>query len=351
MANPMTMSDPRRARLEIQIMERLQALDEATLRDLDAWLAQDDPQTGRRGSLTRRQLLAMVGGAAALGAGGVGATWLLSGSEQAAPVAEPAAAPTLAPIEPTVATAPEEEFAARLAALRSENQGLNERLEANSGLISLYEQLEGTGLDRVVEGGMALVATALGRMAQGAAGLREGLALAEQRINELDQSFAGLDQGLARAEGVVTNLSNLMQGLEDRLQAAGEPVAPITEALGNFFKGLIERIPAVGPRIIEAIERVEEIVSAIPESIENINQDVLRPLRERFFPREGEDVTVRLIDPLTEILFAPAERLLGALEELGQTWQSALQQPVQEKLDKRADIRQRITVYKSEREL
>ncbi len=341
------MDDPQRASLETRIIERLGRLDEATLHELDTWLAQDDERpVAPHGRWTRRNVLAALIGTLTVGGGVGAASWLLGEESPTAPAA--AVPPT---VQPTPELQPLPDMSATLAQLQGDNEVLAQNLDASNGLLSLFEELDNVGLDRVVEGGLGLVAAALGRMAQGAAGLREGLTLAQQRINELDQSFAGLDEGLARAEGVVSGLSNLMQGLEDRLRAAGEPVAPITDALGSFFKGVVERIPAVGPRIVETIERVEEIIGAIPESIENINRDLLTPLRTRFFPRDGDSVTVRLIDPLTGLLFTPADQLLLALEEMGQTWQSDLQQPAQEKLEKRADVRQKINAYKSEHNL
>ncbi|MDQ4075268.1 MAG: hypothetical protein M3220_03380 [Chloroflexota bacterium] len=355
MAKTVTMDNSRRAGLEVQVIERLQKLDDRTLRELNEWLAQGDSDTEKHGRLTRRRLLALVGGAAVVGTGGIGVATMVS-EEESEPVAKMA---PVVPVEPALTVvAPVEDLSGTVAQLRGANEGLKERLDATkgqlnatNGLITLYEEMEAIELDRVLKSGLGLVAVALGRVAVSAAGLREGLKLAEQHVAELDQSFVGLDEGLARVEGIVTTLSKLMQGLEDRLRAAGEPVAPITDALGSFFKGMIERIPAVGPRIIDTIEHVEAIVGAIPETIENVNEDLVRPMRERFFPREGEDITVRLIDPLAELLFAPADRLLLALEELGNTWQSALQQPVEEKLEKRADLRKQIALYRGEKNL
>jgi hypothetical protein len=350
--------------MEVEVIERLRKLDDKTLEDLSEWLAQDDPTTGPPRGLSRRQLFAILGGAAILGAGGIGVAGNLinnstdgrSGTTQppAPPVAQPVA--TAVPEVQPLAVNPElEELRGSLSALQgensdlvSQNQGLTNQLDITGGLLELYEQLEAVELDQVVQTGFGFMATAMGSVALGAAGLREGLVVARQRLNDLDQSFAGLDAGLAGVEGVVTNLSTLMQNLEDRLVEAGEPVAPVAQALGGFFTGLLSRIPGVGERIVEIIERVQAVIGAIPESIENINDDLITPMRQRFFPRDGDDITVRLIDPLTSILFTPAERLLGAIEELGTTWQEELQQPASERLEQRDEIRKQISLYKGE---
>ncbi len=349
MADAMAMNSNARASLEARLMEQLRHADEGTLYQMEALLAPADAPAPSRG-LTRRKVLALLGlgGAAAVSVGGAGISALLvSNSSPEAPAANAPFVPVPA-AEPTAAAPAFPDLRGAVSQLTGQNQALTTELQSATGLMALYQELDELGLDRIVESGLGLVGMALERAGSGAAGLREGLRLAEQRLSELDQSFAGLDTGLARAEQGITGLSNMMQTLEDRLRAAGEPVAPITEALGGFFKGLIERIPGVGPRIIEAIEHVEAIIGAIPQSIENINSDLIRPLRERFFPQQGDTVQVRLLDPIAAAIVAPADALLGALSDLSSTWQSALQQPAQETLAKRAEVRQKIAAAKGD---
>lgn len=335
MANLTMMDDRQRASIETRVIEQLQRLDDSTLKELDAWLAKPvvagQPEVGKsKRGMTRRQAITatLLGGAAVAGAGVAGNMLGESGALT--------------------------EGAARIASMNEtidewQNRAneLGNRVDDAMGLITMFDNLDNIGLDDVVNAGLAAVASAIGGAALTAQTLREGLLVARNNLNQLDEGLAVLDNGLVGVENAVSRLSDLMQALEDRLQAAGEPVAPITNALGGFFTRLIGMIPfGVGDQINATIERIQSVISAIPESIENINRDLIEPLRARFFPRQGDDVQVRLLDPLTNLLFTPAEQLLGHLARLAETWQSALQRPAEEKLAARADLRKQIEEYR-----
>ncbi|MBA3533648.1 MAG: hypothetical protein H0T73_17160 [Ardenticatenales bacterium] len=340
MANAMMMDDPKRAALEARIIEQLSRLEESTLHELEGWLSKPESPATRRGLMTRRQALAatLLGGTA-IAAGGIVANGL-GQQNNVLTAGATLGATQIAAMNETVTQ------------LRNEAGAAKERFEDAVGLITMYDEMEGVDLDNAVSGGMNAVAAAIGRTAQAAQALREGLARAQNNINQLDEGLAVLDSGLVRAEGAVSQLSDLMQGLENRLREAGAPVAPITEALGSFFTGLISKIPfGVGDSILQTVERIQLVLGAIPESIENINRDLLEPLRVKFFPREGDNVTVRLIDPLTDLIFVPADRILSSLANLGETWQSALEQPTRAKLQERGSLRERIEAYRTDKNL
>lgn len=235
----------------------------------------------------------------------------------------------------------------RVAELEAQSNALSGALDENNRLLDLYRQLEEIALDDTVRGGIALLLLFVAQIASAAASLRTGLVTAKLLISELDQAFVGLDSGLAGVERAVTGVSGAVQALEDGLRAAGEPVRPLTDALGSFFKGLISRIPRVGDDILAAIERVEAVIGAVPELIEGVNGQLIRPMRERFFPRDGDNVRVRLLDPLVELIFLPADTLLGKVAELETTVTDALAAPADAKMAQRDEIRVRIEKLQS----
>ncbi|HBY98424.1 MAG TPA: hypothetical protein DEP84_31535, partial [Chloroflexi bacterium] len=225
-------------------------------------------------------------------------------------------------------------------------------LERWQGLVALYERLESVDLDSTVSSGLAAVAVALGNVETLTTRVRGGLDRAEANLAEFDQSLAVLDKGLAAAEQAVTRMADAVQALEDHLESAGERVAPLTEAVGGFFKGLISKIPfGVGDRILATLEHVEAVVTTVPEAITSLNTNLIGPLRQRFFPREGDDIRVRLFDPLVAALFDPADKMLAAVTVLAERWQAQLAEPAEQRLKTRAEIRNAITQYKADHHL
>lgn len=331
---------PQRAALENRIIEGIDRLDDSTLMALQSWL--ERPVSGKehavgsdKKGLTRRQALtgALFGGAAVVGAGVAGSYLGESGilDESAQRI---------------------EELNGIVNQWQDRAGYLGEQLDNATGLINMFDNLEGIGLDDVVNIGITAVANMIGGAGEVAQRLREGVIVGRNNLNQLDQGLALLDGVLTGAEGIVTRLSQLLQGLEDGLRQAGEPIAPVTDALGSFFTKLVEKIPVVGPQIIDAIDRVKVVIGAIPESVQNINRDIIEPLRQTFFPRDGSgNIQVRLLDPLTALIFTPIEELLNGLAGLADTWERQLQQPVQEKIEARTKLRGEIQRYRADKQL
>lgn len=343
MANAITIiNDGPHPQLTGQIIEKVQQLDEMTLKKLDAWLAESAPakqaqpseQEQNRGMTRRRAILMTLLGGAALTGSGV--TGHVVGQQQAWSEANV-----------QLATQAEE-----IEALLNQLQVLEGDLTSHRQLIGLYDQLDEVKLDDTVSSGMQSVLGSINNTTGHAQRLRDGLLVAKENINQLDQGLAILDEGLVRVEGMISALSLLMQGLEERLQAAGEPVAPITDALGSLFTNMISYIPfGIGERIQASIDSIQALIGSIPESIASLNDNLITPLRSTFFPRDGDNIQVRLLEPLTNLLFSPAEWTLNGLANLADTWDKELQQPTQEMIEKRATLRQQIAAHKEGKEL
>lgn len=342
-----TLTTQRRAVLEARLIERLERLDDAALlraaeiilgpgheprldrkrenpRSAESGAAPSSsfhPQA-RSGGWTRRQVLAgtVVGGMAVAGAAtGAGVLGTVRGAADA--VTELQAEASLA-------------------------------LERWQGLVALYQRLDDIGLDDVVNNGLAAVAGALGNVQALTTRLQSGLERTEASLAALDESLAVLDDALVAAEGAITRLAEAVQALEDHLEAVGERVAPLTEALGGFFKDLVGRIPfGVGDRILATIERVQAVVTTVPETIASLNSRLIEPVRQRFFPREGGTLQVRLFDPLVAALFDPAEKLLAAITTLAERWEAELAGPAQQRIAARAQVREAIARYRAENNL
>jgi hypothetical protein len=62
-------------------------------------------------------------------------------------------------------------------------------------------------------------------------------------------------------------------------------------------------------------------------------------------------VQVRLLDPFTDLVFTPADRMLANLSSLGETWQTALERPSKEKIEQRAALREKIQAFRNEKDL
>ena len=149
---------------------------------------------------------------------------------------------------------------------------------------------------------------------------------------------------------MVSAFADKLQALEDAIEGVLEKVQPITEALGNFFDFVLDLLPfGYGDKVRAILDRIDDIVTSIPEAVEGINAKLLEPLRRDWFSEEeGKGLKAGLIDPIVTGLLDPLEAFLGKLAELVGSWEEKLASPIQKAVSERDAIREQIARYKAE---
>ena len=310
-----------RGQLMEQISQRLQALDHETLLKLDRLTEQVEANTGMLAGegMTRRRFLqgTLAGGVAGLtvGAGGSLVAWKTGTAAGR--------------------TAAELEAAARALKLKE--------------LLGLYEKLENIQLDAIVSAGMAAVGTLLKGVEAGSLALKAGLEAVEGLLLDFEGVFPTIRAGIEWTERVISTLADRLQALEDTLEGVVEKAQPITESLGSFFDSVLDLLPfGYGDRIRAILDRLGDLVTNIPETVEGVNTNLLEPLRSDWFSEEaGKGLKASLVDPIVTRLLDPLEAFLGRLSELVGGWEEKLVKPVGEAISERDTIRTEIAQYKA----
>ncbi|MGA9349623.1 MAG: hypothetical protein WBW48_12590 [Anaerolineae bacterium] len=307
-------SEGTRGQVIERISQRLQTLDHQTLLRLDELTEQveADGEMLAAERMTRRRFLrgALAGGVAglAVGAGGGLVVWEVAQLEGAA-----------------------------------------EALKLK-GLLALYESLEKIELDAIVSTGMAAVGLLLKGVEGGSLAIKAGLDTVEGLLLDFEGAFPTIRAGIEWTEGVVSALADRLQALEDAIERVLEKAQPVTEALGSFFDFMLDLLPfGYGDRIRAILDRIGDLVTSIPETVEGINTKLLEPLRRDWFSEEeGKGLKGGLIDPIVTKLLDPLEAFLGRLAELMGSWEEKLVGPAQEAIGERDAIRGEIARYKAE---
>jgi hypothetical protein len=314
-------SEDTRGELMERISQRLQTLDHETLLRLDQLTEQVEAGMGMSDGegMTRRRFLqgALAGGAAGLtvAAGGSLVAWKTG----------------------TVAgrTAAELEAAARALKLKE--------------LLGLYEKLENIQLDAIVSAGMTAVGTLLRGVETGSLALKSGLDTAEDLLLDFEVAFPTIRAGIEWTEGVISALADRLQALEDAIESVLEKAEPITDALGSVFDTVLDLLPfGYGDKIRAILDRIGDLVTSIPETVEGVNTHLLEPLRRDWFSEEkGKGLKASLVDPIVTRLLDPLEAFLGRSAELVGGWEDKLAKPVGEAISERDAIRTEIAQYKA----
>jgi hypothetical protein len=315
-------SESRRGQVIERINQRLQDLDYQTLLKLDELTEQveADREVLAAEEMTRRRFLrgALVGGVAglAVGAGGSLVAWQTGTAAGR--------------------TAAELEAAAEAFKLKE--------------LLALYENLEKIGLDAIVSTGVAAVGLLLKGVETGSLAIKAGLDTVEGLLLDFEGAFPIVRAGIEWTEGVVSAFADKLQALEDAIEGVLEKAQPITDALGGFFNFMLDLLPfGYGDRVRVTLDRIDDIVTSIPEAVESINTKLLEPLRRDWFSEEeGKGLKAGLIDPIVTGLLDPLEAFLGKLAELVGSWEEKLAGPAQKSIGERDAIREQIARYKAE---
>ncbi len=220
------------------------------------------------------------------------------------------------------------------------------------GLLALYENLEQVGIDALLSTGIAALTISLEGLELGISGLQSGVRLVDRGVSAFENAFPTIRSGLSLVENLVTSVENRVTQVQELMSEVQEVVSPLTDALGSFFSSLVERIPGVGPTIVDALDRISELVGSLPQIISQIRRGLLEPLREHWFTDDEEaGLKGRLLNPLQENLLEPLEDFLGDVADAIDEWQKELINPVEEALTQREVIRQQIVGYKEREEI
>jgi hypothetical protein len=210
-------------------------------------------------------------------------------------------------------------------------------------LLALYEQLEKVGLDSVVSAGMTTIGAALDATKLVSNLVSVGIKSVNDALGNLERSFPLIRQGIAAVEGLVTGLANLVREIQQRLTELTGITRPITDALGKFFNDLLDKIPfGVGANVKVLINNLNSLVSSVPTFIENLNTQLITPLRTDWFADDDKKgLKGNFIEPLRVKLLQPTDNMLKQLAALSDEWQKATS-PMRTALAQREEIRKQI---------
>jgi hypothetical protein len=211
-------------------------------------------------------------------------------------------------------------------------------------LVTLYEQLEKIGIDAIVSTGMNVVRSALDTVKGGVRLARDGVTAVETALKNFQALVDNLRGAADAATRILTDLSQKLQAAEALVVSALGNARPLADSIGNFFGELIKKIPfGIGDDLLRAINALTDLVRAIPVTLDTMLNQLLKPLRDLFFPSTGNALMKsNLVDPITQNLLTPLAKFLTDSEAFIDHWEKDFVQPVQGALNDRAKVRKQI---------
>ena len=217
-------------------------------------------------------------------------------------------------------------------------------------LVTLYERLEGAGLDDAVSGGLAGITPLLRVLREGSKLLLLGIGVAELALAQVEKAQDKVREGIDFVQRIVDSLEEKVAGLWSLLGEVTGVAVPIADAIGEFFGDILEKIPfGIGAKIQQIIDWMQDLIAQLPEALATTKVQLLGPLRLEWFDADSEEsLDARLFKPVREELLSPAKNLVAELERLDADWETVVRAPIEAALAERAAVRQEILAFTGE---
>ncbi|MCI0397678.1 MAG: hypothetical protein L0332_13505 [Chloroflexi bacterium] len=351
--------------------------------------------------ITRRGFLKSVAAtAAAATVAGTGAALLLEKVQQQGSVVippAPASLPAVQSIQPAVNPGQQaSDLLARLAAAQAENMQLKAQLDATqrqlaavqpaggsqnnpvadalqlqldeanaevgslsnqigvfSGLVALYEQLDGVDLAAVVGGGLASVGGVLGGLLDSVPSLTEGIQGGQQALNEFEAEIPLVDNGRRWLGEQLARVSVTYGAVEEALQNAVESIGSFLEMLAQWFQDVLKWLPfGIGDKAARVMDAMTNLLAETPNTISGLQINLVQPL-DAWLAKEGDETQLhrRLIKPIREQALARATETIGHVQTVQSTYQAQLVTPAETTISEQQRIRELIAQYRQQNQV
>jgi hypothetical protein len=210
-------------------------------------------------------------------------------------------------------------------------------------LVALYEELEKAGLDAVVKASLVAFGGALELTKSAGSFVSAGIRAVDAAVQNVERLFPIARAGVALVEGLVGGLAKQMRELQQALTDVTGGVRPITDAAGKFFSDLLDKIPfGVGANVRDLISKLTALVGAVPTFIDNLNSNLIAPLRSDWFSDDDtKGLKGNLLEPVRKNLLRPADALVLQVTTLANDWQTVIT-PINRAIAQRDEVRNQI---------
>lgn len=236
----------------------------------------------------------------------------------------------------------------QLAAVQGALDAANTRLARTQELVGLFDQLEGTGLDGVVEAGLGTVTGALAAIAGPAGLLRSGLEAGRGLLGSFEQQLPDLQSAMTWLGDRVVRLKVGLWSVESSAkETAAATAAGIAAVFGGFVGFVLDNLPFdIGKRVRATLTAVEGVLTGLLDLTDNAPEQVMLKVSQKVDDNpKGWKHT--LVKPLRDNTFAPADEVLSALSSADASYAASLRDPAAGVLATRRSLREQIAAFRA----
>ena len=237
---------------------------------------------------------------------------------------------------------------AKLTAAQTALNGANERLARSSELISLYNQLDGVGLDNVVATGLGVLGGALANLGGPVGLLRDGLDAAHGLLTGFEQTLPDFNGAMAWLGQQVVNIRVALKAVElTAQQAANSTLSGVTAVFGGFVGFVLDHLPFnIGANVRNTLNEVQRLLEGVTAMADQAPEQVL--LKISHYVGDGpQGWQQALINPLRLNTLTPAGDVLAGVAGASNAFTTSLHQPATAALQQRQALHEQIASFRA----
>ena len=223
-----------------------------------------------------------------------------------------------------------------------------EQLGILSGLVALYEQLDGVDVAGTLGEGLTAVSQTLTDLMDNTPTLRDSIAAGQQALDELDAHIPTVEEGRIWLDTQLGQVQSFYDSVGTLLESAVDTIGPFLEMLNQWFADVRKWLPfGIGERAAEIMQALTLLIGETPTTVAGVRERVAQPLDVWVgAPNEEAPLRQKIVKPMRERVLTQAGETIARAEQVQTAYQGQLAEPVQTAVSSQQIIREQITQYR-----
>jgi hypothetical protein len=226
-----------------------------------------------------------------------------------------------------------------------------EQIGIMAGLVALYEQLEAVDMETAVNEGLTTFSSNIETMLAEIPTLSESIQIGRDALQTFEAQVPVLDNGRVWLVNHLNKVELYFRAVEQLLAEAVERVGPVLEMLSDWFENIKSWLPfGIGQTATTIMQSITDLILETPNTINGLNTNITQPLDVWLSRNENNETALHqtLIKPLRDDLMPKADTAVSKVQQMDETYKTALKEPVETAVASHRVIRNLIAEYRQQ---
>jgi len=227
----------------------------------------------------------------------------------------------------------------------------NEHIGVLAGLISLYEQLDAVDMETAVQNGLTTFSGNIETMLAEVPTLAESIEMGRQALQNFESQIPVLDNGRLWLIDHLSKIEGYFQAVEQLLADAVDRVGPFLQMLTDWFASVRKWLPfGLGQTATTIMQSITDLIMETPNTINGLDTNITQPLNVWLNRDQNNETALHqtLIKPIRDDLMPKADTAVSKVQQMDETYKTALKEPVETAVASQRVIRNLIAEYRQQ---